>query len=186
LHHTTASGAEAIVRTLLKLGANPCVRTALPPSVKSGASFSPLDLACGTGNQSLIRYVADDLRRFMRDARCRLLKSAAEELPTPTPPPVPSGIQFASSDDEDGEEPPPPPPRFPPDFFSPSDSGGDARVSPDFLQRTPPPPLPLPPLPPPLDVSFLARELQVQGLSEEEQVAIAMEERCNYPHVTRT
>jgi hypothetical protein len=37
--------------------------------------------------------------------------------------------------------------------------------------------MPLPPLPPPLDVSALARELQVQGLSEEEQIAIAMEER---------
>jgi hypothetical protein len=58
----TTSGAEAIVKTLLKLGANPCARTALPPSVKSGTSFSPLDLACGTGNQSLIRLVAYDMR----------------------------------------------------------------------------------------------------------------------------
>ncbi len=108
--------------------------------------------------------------------RCRLLKAATDEYATPAPPPVPTGIEFASSDDEDI---PPPPPLFPADFFSPSGSGAEAGDSPDFMQRTPPPPLPLPPLPPPLlDVSALARELQVQGLSEEEQVAIAMEERC--------
>jgi hypothetical protein len=126
------------------------------------------------------------MRFVVHDACCRLLKSAAEEFPTPTPPPVPTGIEFASSDEEDGEEPPPPPPLFPADFFSPSGSGGDVTVSPDFLQRTPPPPLPLPPLPPPLDVSSLARELQVQGLSEEEQVAIAMEERCCCRYVSRS
>ncbi len=108
----------------------------------------------------------------LRVTRCRLLKAAADEFSTPAPPPVPTGIEFASSDD-DADEPPPPPPLFPADFFSPSGSGG----SPDFLQQTPPPPMPLPPLPPPLDVSALARELQVQGLSEEEQIAIAMEER---------
>jgi hypothetical protein len=106
--------------------------------------------------------------------RFRLLKAAADDFATPVPPPVPVGIEFASSDEEDdAEEPPPPPPLFPADLLSPSGSAGEFGDSP-----TPPPPKTLPPLPPPLDVNALARELLVQGLTEEEQVAIAMEERC--------
>jgi hypothetical protein len=104
-----------------------------------------------------------------------LLKAAADEFATPLPPPVPVGIEFASSDDDDAEA--PPPPLFPTDVFSPAGSAGELGDSP-----TPPPPRALPPLPPPLppplDVNTLARELLVQGLTEEEQVAIAMEERC--------